>query len=780
MKFKSIKISGNLLSEDILSNFAERKCKHPLAAAKSFRWHQEDQSLTDVMMDKSIDMKWEALYNLWDSLCLSFHKMTADEYREKWLLPMLKLLGYNPISIALKTEVYGKTMKVSHKSHELNQPVLMNLLPLTQELESKSPDSVWSPHDSMQKLLNYLSDTRQEQFTYWGIITNGQQIRIIRKYHHQTRKAYIHFNLDEICDTRSLDEFRILYRLLHPSRFLQDESLNCLRMDYLFQESLSAGVKIGEDLRQNVIKAIESLANGFLSANPDFSAKLAESHEALDEFHHNILRLVYRVLFLLFAEQRQLMRNAHELYHKEYSITALRNKIEGWQFIPDDYFNDIWKGLQTTFSMVETGVEDLSVSCFNGELFNPKQIEKLLLLDCPNSVMIQFIRYLTIVDKNESIQRISYTELGVEEIGSIYESLLDYAPQLNKSHEVLNIDDKNIEPGAFFLDPRGKSRKTSGSYYTNQSLVNALIERSLAPLVDERIKTEDTKEKQIEKVLSIRVCDPACGSGAFLIAATEYLGKRLAQLKSDSEDIDEHDLRYFRREALRHCIYGVDLNPLSVELAKISLWLTAFTEDKPLNFLDHHIKCGNSLIGVFPGMDISCLRPEAFVTDNPLLKETAVKLKKSAESIKKSNKNQITFYDYHADDEENEYYQMIASQTGEEDSADEVSQTRQHYETLRNNNLLRMKAYRYNYFTTSFYSLPFLTNHTDPEKYIRLSAFSNFDIFSKEEDLYDEAINHFALEQRFFHWELEFPEIFDEKISQNPGFDCVLGNPPWE
>lgn len=187
-------------------------------------------------------------------------------------------------------------------------------------------------------------------------------------------------------------------------------------------------------------------------------------------------------------------------------------------------------------------------------------------------------------------------DIGVEEIGSIYESLLDFTPRVLKTADT--IENREYSRGQFILDHRGASRKTTGSYYTDHRLINELIDSALRPVLENALASAGPSIEEREKaLLDLKVCDPACGSGAFLIAANNFLGKKLAQIRTGEEFPSERDERIARRDVLSHCIYGVDLNPMAIELAKVSLWINAVVKDLPLNFLDHHLKNGNSLIG---------------------------------------------------------------------------------------------------------------------------------------------------------------------------------------
>ena len=252
-------------------------------------------------------------------------------------------------------------------------------------------------------------------------------------------------------------------------------------LEKLYQHALSTGVKVGDELRENVHKAIETLANGFLRATPRLLHHLKTGEEkvlypefgalSLEEaFFHDVLTTIYRMLFLLFAEQRGMLPGRGSLYLSEFSMTALRLRAEG--ALGEDRNPDLWERLKTTFAMVEAGEDALGIFGYNGALFSPRRTQLLTggewEVNCWNEALLQATRYLTTVERENVRQRVSYTDLSVEEIGSIYESLLDYVPRL--SHTLVEVDGREIPPDTFFLDPRGSERKTTGSYYTHPSM----------------------------------------------------------------------------------------------------------------------------------------------------------------------------------------------------------------------------------------------------------------------------------------------------------------------
>src|ERR1035437_9027054 len=197
-------------------------------------------------------------------------------------------------------------------------------------------------------------------------------------------------------------------------------------------------------------------------------------------------------------------------------------------------------------------------------------------------------------------ESVDYADLSVQQLGSIYEGLLEH-------HFVR-------ENGTLTLKTDKAERKATGTYYTPDYIVKYIVENTLGPLLQE-IKQRDNVKAALKagrqdnsfanEVLKLNVCDPAMGSGHFLVEATIYLADHAVYHSTTkfqaefakSESQERMEISYWRRRVVEACIYGVDLNPLAVVLAKLSLWLTTIASDQPLNFLDHHLRCGNSLIG---------------------------------------------------------------------------------------------------------------------------------------------------------------------------------------
>ena len=779
MNYPSIEIQ-NLISENLLESLGQENSRHQFAQPESFSCEINSVKENKKNYATQIAEAYENLIVRWDLLSSDFPSMNLSDLREKWVKYFFSQFGFDLQYQKSAIEAdSGNKFILSYRGWEGANAPIVHSSSFQQDLDDRSKEQTrkYSPHGTLQRFLN------QSNSDLWGIVTNGRYLRILRDFSHQNRKAYIQFDLEMLFEGRHYEDFKILYRLIHPSRFVPKEDEKCI-LETLFEESKGAGEAIGEDLRKNISSAIESLANGFLLATPELLNRLVDNAENCMQFYQQILRIIYRVLFLFYAEQRRLMPTRSTLYAQEYSLSSLRDKIERGETIDEEQF-DLWEGLKATFNMVYHGVPELGITPYNGQLFNPDSIGWLINSQCRNDKLLMAIKYMSLFEKEGIPHRISYIELNVDEIGAIYESLLEYIPRISSKMENLGDTNKKnkhnsqneISPNTFFLDPRGTSRKTSGSYYTHPGLVNALIESALIPVVETKIEEAGSdKDNQEKALLSLKICDPACGSAAFLISATEYLGEKLAKIRIQDEYPNDTQIRHARRDVLRHCIYGVDLNPMAVELAKVSLWLTAATNDLPLNFLDHKIKCGNSLIGATPELIKKGIPPEAYSPvegDDKNIARKRMKIAREYYQRKEQERNQLVINVIRKSVEDQTFRVMDLSEKYGEDSTREQKEIEKAYKKNREDYAFIRSKYIADFWTAAFF-----WKHNDDTKNYPTPMMLDYLLKNEKIQFSGELANgikEITEEYKFFHWHLEFPEVFS-----NGGFDCVLGNPPWE
>ena len=758
----NMKYPGGIISGEFLENMRLEEVKNKGVEPKSFATFDGGVPKNKKALEEQILETYNYLVEKWDNI-RKYEDYDVTKAREKWLLPLFRALGFDPLynQKAVELDRKGKMrFFFSHRGWSSLQAPPIHTVPLVDlEQPYKVGGHKRSPHDEVQAYLN--ASTAHK----WGIVTNGLFVRILRDYHHTYTKGYVQFDLDNILQERQYNDFRAFYRITHASRFLPDDEGETV-LERFYEQSKAAGVKVGQDLRGNVIQALESLGNGFLHFNTELREKLEKDSSRCQDYYVQVLRVIYRMLFLLYAEQRGMLP-PKGIYIEEYSMVKLRELAETAS--GNDNSKDLWEGLKATFQMVKTGVPfpdpKKEVFGYNGLLFEDSQIKDLLTVKCRNQDLLSAVKALTVIEKERITKRINYIDLGVEEIGSIYESLLDFTPRVTSEQE--EVDGREIPAHRFFLDPRGTARKTTGSYYTNPALVNELIKSALIPVLEDKLeKGADDPEGAL---LSMKVCDPACGSGAFLIAATQYLGRRLAQMRTEQEEPSQDELQQAMRDVLQHCIYGVDLNPMAVELAKVSLWIVTSVKDLPLNFLDHHIKCGNSLIGATPELLEKPLPDKAF--DAKTGDDKAVSRRTKA--LNKAEKKDHTLGEFITTQtlDLSDYYEAISDM--EERRPEDVDKKKERYDELRHEEALLREKFLADAWTAAFFWPMNEDSPTPPTQGVLRRVRSHGPQAWEPESV--ELVNELASKHRFFHWYLEFPDVF-----HFGGYDTIIGNPPWE
>ena len=467
------------------------------------------------------------------------------------------------------------------------------------------------------------------------------------------------------------------------------------------------------------------------------------------------------------AEERRLLfvpeageAARHEVYLRWYGIGRLRDRAE--RRTAEDGYGDLWEGLKETFRLFrdEAAAKALALTALNGELFGPDACFDLEDRNTAlhNSDLLDAIRQLSTFEertgrKKTSVQRrVNYAGLDVEELGSIYESLLDYHPQVPR------------DPWRFAL-AAGSQRKETGSYYTPPELVRELIESALVPVMEARRDAAKTKEEKEWALLSLTICDPAAGSGHFLLAAARRVGRELAIIEPEPAP---ETYRAALRDVIRQCLYAVDKNPLAVDLCKVALWIEGHSPGLPLSFLDHRIRCGDSLVGVF---DLDVLKAG--------LPDAAFKQLTGDDKAVCTELRRINRRDRGGELAKFSAEAVLAELAGEftalanmpEERAGDVRSKEELYRRLKEGERVARLRNACNAWTAAFFAArgpgQQRTASTTADVWSSLAGREN----PQRAALTDELSDRF----HFFHWRLEFPEVFDRG-----GFDVVLGNPPWE
>jgi len=777
MRYVAIRSEGGLIPYDLLDKIANEDIPGQKPADFGL---PKGRRLTD-----EISRVWSDAQSLWDILRRRRESLSEkDPYgttltRDRWMIPLLsdaEMLGFD-LKLQPAAAVVGNlTFPVSHRSGDGDDAIPVHIEGLKIDLDRRLHTKLrTSPQAMVQEFLNH------SESLLWGVVTNGLTLRLLRDSSRVSRPTYLEFDLESILDGNRFAEFALFYRLCHRSRFPrpgQDPS-KCLLEDY-YQQSIDEGSRVREGLRIGVEETLRIFGNAFLQhpANSELREKITGGRLNPVQYHRQLLLLVYRLLFLMVAEERRLIvsqgdgaeRN-QRIYDESYSVTHLRDRAAN--IIEESSFTDLWVGLLQTFSLFEYGLDSnpLGIPPLNGDLFHQSRaIPDLSGTQLHNHELLRAARHLSMFKAEGLQQRVNYSALDVEDLGSVYESLLDYQPVIELT-----------ENGLRFDLPEGAERKRTGSYYTRPELVHELIESALVPVLQDRIakaekesegnNLEEEKRAKIKAILSMSVCDPACGSGHFLLAAARRLGKELARIKTGEDEPRPEDFHLAVREVIQHCIYGVDLNPLAVDLCKLAMWLEGHWAGKPLSFLDNRIRCGNSLIGVFdPAVLAEGIPDDAF---------SAVTLddQKVSSYFKKRNKQERTSkqrgFSFDAGDHGDEYAKAnreLADIT--EDTASAVRRKAELYSSWRAGMQHSHDEAVADLWTAQFF-VP-LTRVDDPA-ICTTKDFFEFSVDKQKKPQQVAAAQAKALQSRFFHWHLEFPEV----VSKG-GFDIVLGNPPWD
>ncbi|MDW8319642.1 MAG: N-6 DNA methylase, partial [Anaerolineae bacterium] len=577
--YPSLRIEGGLFGPDLLEALARGELPGQRPADFGL---PAQRSLTDEIAGLYHDAAswWQVFRRRLERL--DAEDTATSETRELWAIPLLRLLDYDLHYRPRAVERDGQTFAISHAllpSPNPDQPTPVHVVGYRQELGRLAPSGRprLSPHALVQEYLN-----RSEAL--WGLVTNGRTLRLLRNSTFIRRQAYVEFDLEAIFEQERFADFVLLYRLLHRTRLPGDGRAEDCWLERYYQQSVEQGGRVRERLREGVETCLTILANGFLGHSGSSDLRAWVQREGALALYRQLLRLVYRFLFLLVSEERGLMGQS-PLYLESYGVSRLRRLCDAARRAAYTDDADLWLGLRALWEIFrdEKLAALLGVPPLNGELFAPQELDNALIT---NRDLLTAFWHLAFYD--DPPRRVNYAALDTEELGSVYESLLDYHPTVTF--------DSTGKPH-FELAP-GSVRKSTGSYYTPPQLVNELIGSALEPVIAERLQGQERAEAREKALLSIKVCDPACGSGHFLLAAARRLGRELARIRTGEDEPDPEQVRLAIRDVVAHCIYGVDKNPLAVELARVALWLESHAEGKPLTFLEHRIKVGDSLVGV--------------------------------------------------------------------------------------------------------------------------------------------------------------------------------------
>ena len=669
-----------------------------------------------------------------------------------------------------------------------------------------------SPHG---QILRYLStaDTVTDGRIRWGILTNGC---VWRLYDHRARPratSYFEANIQDALESGNEDSLRIFYLLFRRDSFIPRQGATTS----FIEVALAEGKRYEERVAQDLSGAV------FENVFPSLIEALADAtNQELSQVRESAFTFLYRLLFILYAEDRGLL----PVNDPRYDDYGLRKRIrddiakrteqgDNFSAIATTYYDH----LTTLCKIIDKGDASIGIPPYNGGLFAEDATPLLAEVRLADKAIAPIIYNLSHTKTAEGRHFVNYRDMSVQQLGSIYERLLEQEPV-------------RTDQGEIIIRPNSYARKDSGSYFTPQELVDLIVNNTLKPLAEERLAAFETRAKELEDdpspaavrqaelvkldpaeaVLNLKVLDPAMGSGHFLVTAVDFLSDYIAELVESTpsvpmwlkgeyasplidriaairQDIIQRavesswtldqtqltDQTIIRRMVLKRCIYGVDKNPLTVELAKVSLWLHSFTVGAPLSFLDHHLRCGDSLVGltvVEATRELNRLSG-LFASSAIAGAETATAGMQQIEEMSDADISEVQ--------ESASLFQEVESTT---------SGLRSMLDLLNGIRWLTagMKAKE----RTAFESPLVNTLGQQPSQAFELLAkgpdFLDADTTETEDEsfaafgqLWNDA-KAMAERESFLHWEVAFPGVWSGWDNAQPegGFDAVIGNPPWD
>lgn len=760
LNLDALRIEGSLLPAEFVQNLLELKTDH--------------QSATDYDIPPGLNLKdeigryWRIASALWADFKIRRDKsgINADKVAlSHWLVPLFtRVLGFENWTPTSGEEIDERLFPLTYKLGATPLLLLSHTVDLDKSDARFAPEGRRrSPQATLQEYLNASHSAN------WGIVANGYTLRILRDNPSLTRPAYIEADLARIFEEERYADFVALWLIAHGTRFgngIDTHQEHLPILEHWHGQAQETGERALEKLRDGVTDALRQLGIGFLAHPGNTALRESLKNETLttENYFKQLLRLVYRLILLYTAEDRGLLHAPdatlaqRELYANGYSADRLRERALKSRA---DRHADLWQGLLVTLRGLATGAEPLGLPALGG-LFAADKCSDLDTAELPNKALLAAVRALCFFRTGAVLARINYRDMDTEELGSVYESLLELQPAINVDANPWRFGFVGDEAEG---ETRGSARKLTGSYYTPDELVQELIKSALEPKIAEALKATDPRAA----LLALKVIDPASGSGHFLLAAARRIAAEVARLDAESDIPEAQAFRHALREVVAHCIYGVDLNPLAVELCQTALWLETLEPGKPLGFLDHHVQQGNSLVGILdPAIMADGIPAKAYTALSGDDSKTCTFLKSSNRA--QAGGKQLGFFNTEAAKELADTHAALDAMP--EDTVDAIAAKRTAYTQAEANLELSRERLRADLFCAAFFALKCSTNATK----VPLSG----DLVRAAEGQpmrpgVAELTRGLADEYHFFHWRLAFPEVFAKS-----GFDVVLANPPWD
>lgn len=761
--FEAISIEGGLLTPDFLARVAE---------LQAVRQAPEDYRLPrGLNIRDEIGRAWRIAEAHWRDLSLAGAQRAG---RERALFSLLaEAFGWGSLQRLTAPLVVGdRPFPVTGVAVGGRVPVVV--AGADHDLDSADErfgdgEKRRSPFGLVQEFLN------AEDNALWGLVTNGASLRLVRDNASLTRPAWIEVDLARIFGEQRYADFSLLWLLLHETRLgAADAPAHEAILEQWRGKSLEAGTAARDRLREGVEAAVRALGNGFLAHPANVALRERLTTGAMDAagYQQELLRLIYRMIFLLVAEERGLLHaagsddGAVRTYRDGYALQRLRERSVRRRSY--DRHDDVWDALLVTIRGCATGEPLLALPGLGG-LFAATQCPDLDSSRLPNRALLEAVHRLTWLTDDNALVRVNWRDMGTEELGSVYESLLELVPELREGAQRFGFVG---DPAPGFegqsAATQGNARKLTGSYYTPDSLVQALLESTLDPVI-ERAQAADDPEKTL---LSLAILDPAMGSGHFLLGAARRVAAHLARLRSDGTP-GPQAFRAALREVISHCVYGVDKNPMAVELARIALWLEAMEPGKPLAFLDHHLVHGDAILGIHdPAVLSGGIPDEAYAALTGDDKEVAKAWKKANAAARKLLERELLAGQLSLVFDQTEWTRQLGTVDALPDGTlAEIAAKEAALDAAR---ALEDTKFR---FACDAYVAAFLLRKSKTTTGVipTSGTLRNLAVGMLPANEMHAAVSRVSHQVPFLHWPITFAPVM-----ARGGFDCVVGNPPWE
>ncbi|MFL1375849.1 Eco57I restriction-modification methylase domain-containing protein [Nocardiopsis protaetiae] len=781
---------GGLLPSDMLLRIAEgRDVPHSQPADYGV--------VGSGSVDDAAERRWHLLRDAWWVIRRDLPRRTEEgrvpadptgAASRRWIEPLFEQLGFGRLAGLRIPGVRpddepAALLPVTHRYQHL----LVHLVPWGTELGTRGPDGAPAPQSLLQEALNRTSEH------LWGIVTNGRELRLLRDSHTLAGSTFVSWDLEAIFDGELVHEFIGLFRTCHASRFetVDQEPPAACPMERWREDALRSGVRALDALRENVEEALAVLGTGFLRHPANTGLRRALDVGAL---HGALLRLVFRILFVAVIEDRDLLhppetdeqtRKRYATYFSFARLSRLAGRGRGGPH------GDLYRALRMVLDALgdEDGRPELGLVGLGG-LFTPtEEDEPLRGAALSNEVLLRAVRGLSRVRDADTGRRrkVAFRTLSSRELGAVYESLLESTPE----HCPADLSFRLVHRA-------GNTRKMTGAYYTPSSLIERLLDSSLDPVLDDAVKRGEVKVAEhreldpadtiAEMLLSVTVCDPACGSGHMLVAAAQRIAKRVAAVREGTPEPTQDAYREALHDVVARCLYGIDLNPMAVAVTKMALWLEGMSPGRPLDLLDPHIKHGNALVGATPARLRAGVPDAAFTPIEGDDRGIATSLGR-ANTLERGG--QAGLFDPEGEGVKVDNTGFAAGLHGlyriRVGSLRDVRRQERVYRAWRESAEYRRDLHIADAWCAAF----FWEKVEGAPRPVTAEAFR---ALQDPEGAAASAATHEEIlrlreRYRFFHWHLEFPDIFrvcsdgdgaDDSTGWDGGFDCVLSNPPWD